>query len=114
MRKRFKLNSIRVGRYSRNFEKDELFFFMSMCFVNIISFDRSYQFLGESSKSRSRRVLSGGGINDWKLWTAATTTTYYIILLSFTPLFQLGTEKLFCIGILAIIEFFLSLKILLY
>lgn len=62
-------------------------FFMSMHFVNIISFDRSYQFLGESSKSCSMRDFSGGGNGgggDWKLWAAVTTTAnhkyYYYYL----------------------------------
>lgn len=56
MRKTFRSN--RPLEISR---KMSCFFFMSIRFVNTISSDRSYQFLGESSKSRSARDLSVGG-----------------------------------------------------
>lgn len=69
-------------------------FFMSMRFVNIISFDRSYQFLGESSKSCWTRDLNDGG-DDWKLRAAANTTINHniITIIIYTPLPAIG--KLF-------------------
>jgi len=79
---------------------------MNMRFVNIISFDRSYQFLGESSESCSARDLSDGGDDDWKLWAVDKTI---ILLLSFTPLHQL-LENYFTLEFWQVLSYFSAYK----